>query len=718
MALIRKAIPGLYDGVSQQSPTLRSPLQASIQENCWATIADGLRKRPPTELVGKLSSTPIGKAYLHEINRDTTERYQVIISDGDIKVFDVISGTEQVVNFPSGKAYLSCDNPVSDFQAVTVADYTFIVNKTVAVAMMADAVAVPSVQYWLNWNQYGGTPNYTYPSYTSGSYRGEMQAFEDLPDTANVGDVYKITGTNANDFNAFWVKRVGGVWEESRDPFDNTNKLNPETLPWALIREANGEFTFATFSWAERKVGDDGTNPEPTFVGRNINDVLFVQNRLGFLVDENVILSATGDFGNFWRNTVTTVVASDPVDVAVTGKKVSILKQALPFNDSIVLFADQTQFVMTWGREGLTPESVALTPVTGYTVNLDCQPILIGRDVYFAANSAGYSRVYEYYNRSAGEGQQTKAADITGHVPRYVPKSVSKLAGDPTSETLFVITPEAPNEVYLYKYTWGGAEEKIQSAWSHWIFPTDCSVLSISILDEYIYLIMERADGVYVERINLNSGAVPELAYRELYLDQRVAVTGTYLSGSDTTTFTLPYVPSDAATFALVCSNEAPIGKREARINPEDITVSGTTVTVNGDYSGYSVYAGSLYNMRYRFSPQFLVDNQGSILSGRTILRGVTVYFTDTAYFRTSVDPYGVDAEEIEIVPSKLAEWTGKTIGDEALIIGEPSYKSGDYTFQVYGEADTALVELSNNSHVASTFQSAELELTYVNRAR
>lgn len=724
MTLFRKAIPGLYDGVSQQSATMRTPLQCEAQVNAWATIADGLQKRPPSEHLTTVSPTPFGTATIHHINRDTAERYIVVATDGDLKVYDHLTGEQKTVTFPYGKAYLDCADASTDFALVTVADYTFVVNRTVVAQLEPLAYVIDySDLRWLNrgyaedFSYYPGAPfQYDFANTAGDTYMGEKQRFEDLPDTATTGQVYRITGSGDNGFATYYVKRVGAVWEEYRDPGLTQNRIDPKTMPHALVREANGTFTFAPFSWAERKVGDSTSNPVPTFIGRSIRDVFFVQNRLGFLIDENVVLSCATDFGNFWRNTVTAYVASDTVDVAVTGASVSLLYHAMPFNDTVILFSDQTQFVLSWGQEGITPDSVALTPVTQYSVNIRAKPVQSGRDVYFASNSAGYSRVYEYYNRPSNDGALTEAADITAHVPRYIPKDIVKLAAAPTEEAIFAVPGSQRNRLYVYKYVWGNAQEKAQSSWSYWEFDPAATILSTVCLDSYVYLLIQRADGVFLERINLQS-LVPSFGLdHTVYLDRQVSVTGTYDAGNDRTLFDIPY-GFDLSRLRLVQGSAAPI--KEALLDPSQYVISSVNqVAVPGNRTGFSCVAGYAYEMRYTFSAQFAATDSGAILTGRTILRSMTVRYTESAFFRTEVSPYGAAPDIEAIVPAKLAEFTGKTLGTSSLILGTPSYGTGDYTFQVYGEAEVARVSLTNDSHVASTFQSAETEITYHNRAR
>ena len=67
--------------------------------------------------------------------------------------------------------------------------------------------------------------------------------------------------------------------------------------------------------WGDREVGDETTNPVPTFVGRGISGMFFYQNRLGFLSEDAVILSQPGDYFNFWNNSAITISDADPIDM-------------------------------------------------------------------------------------------------------------------------------------------------------------------------------------------------------------------------------------------------------------------------------------------------------------------------------------------------------------------------------------------------------------------
>ena len=720
MSLKHRVIPSILNGVSRQPALMRASDQNEDELNTWSSMASGLTKRPPAHLIAKLSNNFSEDVFIHYINRDTTERYCVVIDAGTIRVFDVLTGAEKTVNAPGGLSYLGTG---SNFKAVTVADYTFIVNSDQACALdVADADLTPDPPYyrWLNRNLSGAvgfTPDVwgagqtaQYPNNTAtGTYRGELPSMEKLPETAANGDMYKITGSVETGFVSYYVVRKGSVWEETVAK-NQVNALKASTMPHALISNVDGTFEFAPFSWAPRRVGDEDSNPPPTFVGQKISDVFFYQNRLGFLVDENIVFSCSGDFGNFWRNTVLDYIASDVVDVAVATTNVSLLKYAVSFNDGIMAFADQTQFSIENGEEGLSPESVAISPVTNYEINQNVRPVNIGMEVYFCGDENGGSVVWEYTRIE--QGDSLLAAEISAHVPGYIPAKLKQLVAANNAKALFAITPAG--DVYVYQFYWNG-NEKIQSAWRKWSLQGQ--VLAAKQMDDSLFVVLKRSDGIYLTRVNLEEGAKPDDQNHEVYLDMRTSLVGSYNGVLGKTTFTVPYVP-DQSAFQLIrpkTDADAP----GSLIDPSQYEwLDATTVRVPGNEP--TATAGEAYRMHVTFSQQFPQDYQGrAVTTGRLQLRTFTINYANTAFFRTEVAPYGtaMSPDVEEIVPSLLGQFTGKVVGADSLKLNEPVFHTGDYSFQIYGDAETASITLSNDTHLGATFVSAEWEGYYFNRA-
>lgn len=141
MPLISQSIPSFKGGVSQQPDILKYPDQLEEQLNCLSDPVAGLQKRPPTVHVKRLRDGDISdNMFVHFIDRDATERYIVLVhaESGYIKVYDIADGAEKVVHISEeARNYLRAPGvPVhSAYSAITIADYTIIVNKAATVRM-------------------------------------------------------------------------------------------------------------------------------------------------------------------------------------------------------------------------------------------------------------------------------------------------------------------------------------------------------------------------------------------------------------------------------------------------------------------------------------------------------------------------------------------------------------------------------------------------------
>lgn len=152
MARVSQSVKNLIAGVSQQPAKLRHMEQLEEQINAFSTTADGLQKRPPTVHVATLEDSPNvnPSTKVHFINRDDNEKYIVFIEgDGTCRVWDIINSQWKPVErrkwgggnplFGENDAveYLKAVDPQSTYRLITVADYTFILNRT-KVARMND----------------------------------------------------------------------------------------------------------------------------------------------------------------------------------------------------------------------------------------------------------------------------------------------------------------------------------------------------------------------------------------------------------------------------------------------------------------------------------------------------------------------------------------------------------------------------------------------------
>jgi hypothetical protein len=686
MSLINRAIPNLYNGVSQQPASLRLPSQAEEQINGISSVVYGVYKRPPTRHVAKINNLTNSDSYIHTINRDVNNQYVVVITNGDLKVYN-IDGVEQTVSFPNGKDYLNATTPRDAFSVVTVADYSFVVNKTTTVAKLATV--------------------------SGGTFKGAKQRFVDLPTSGLVNDdVWEIAGDASNNFDNYYVKYVSsaGVWRETIKPALLTS-LDPATMPYQLVNNGGGNFTFSQVTWNTRLIGDDVSAVFPSFVGKQIQDVFFHRNRLGFIADENVIFSRAGDFFNFFPETTTAVLDTDPVDVAVSHTKVAILKHALSFNTSLMLFADQAQFQLT-ARDVLTPKTTAINVTTEFNIDSNAKPASASTSIFFATPKGNFSSIKEYAVQPLTFTND--ASDITAHVPEYIPKNLFKLASSNLEDILIGLTLDERDAVYVYKYYWASPDEKVQSAWSKFKLDSGATILNADFIDTDLYMVVGRSDGMYLEVLKLQSGSDTDLQFLA-NLDQRITVTGIYNAGTNTTTWTTPY-PVTGGTFKAVLGGSF-TGQAGTELN---LTVaSANTLTATGDYSGGTVYLGRVYRFTYTFSPIIYKNEQKVSVPHYTMkLKNFKILYDQSGYFDVTVTPRNRDSFNYTFRDNSSYTFTGKQLGSTTLKIGSISIASGDFKFPIFSDASTTVISVNSDSSLPVALQATEYEALLTSRSK
>ena len=182
--------------------------------------------------------------------------------------------------------------------------------------------------------------------------QSEVNNVTELPNQCRHGYIVKVANAQMSDEDDYYLKFVGennvdgpGSWVECAKP-GIVKSLNPTTMPHVLQRQADGDFLVKEYTWADRTIGDDTTNPIPSFVGSTINKVLFFRNRLSFLSDENVILSRAGQLGNFWSDTALTVSPVDPIDISSASDYPSQLFDGMEINTGLLVFSSNQQFLL------------------------------------------------------------------------------------------------------------------------------------------------------------------------------------------------------------------------------------------------------------------------------------------------------------------------------------------------------------------------------------
>lgn len=763
MPLVTQTIKNLKGGISQQPDILRFPDQGAEQVNGFSSEVQGLQKRPPSVHIKRLGNS-VGnrKPLVKLINRDETERYYVLYNeDGTIEVCD-LQGNQIPVNAPTGFAYTQTPNPRDDIRAVTVADYTFIVNRKKAVRAADERshpgyrkdgqflISVKGGQYgrwyrvFVNGTQVAAfeTPDGkeaehskqistqfitdklfesmsanmgpsgwtitkganwikgyhpTTPSLTISTEDGfngvnmigiifDVQRFNLLPATGPDGYIVRVAGDPGSGSDDYYIQFSAkeNLWKETIEPGISLG-MQWGWMPHVLVREANGTFTFRHAEWAFRTSGDDDSNPLPSFVGLGISDIFFFRNRLGMIAGENILLSGSGDFFNFFPKSVVASPDTDPIDVAVSHNRVSNLNHAVPFAEELLLWSDQTQFVLR--SDGvLSPRSVRVDQSTEFESTIAARPVPAGRSVYFAAPRATFTSIRRYY--SVQDVSAIKNADdVSAHIPSYIPNGVFTLGSSTTENVVSILTSGAENRIFLYKYLYL-EEQLVQQSWSHWEFAKQSRILACEFVGPMMYLLKSTPQGLFLERIEFtqNTKDLPNEPYR-VYADSKV--------WTNQVDYNEPGNFSWVSIWNLWGHNGEDEGaywmiRDDGRAFYCEPPPGGWTVDkyikVPGDQRGRSFTVGRAFSFRYVFSKFFIkVSDQSGTRSedvGRLQVRRAWVNYEQSGPFTVTV------CDRFTYTMS------GKKLGET--VLGAPSVDTNQFRFPVMANARECKVVLES----------------------
>ena len=585
--------------------------------------------------------------------------------------------------------------------------------------------------------------------------RDKIERLEDLPPTAPHDYMVQVVGTPESEFDDYWVQFKAddgvfsrGVWQECPAP-GSLYKWDKSKMPILLIRQSDGTFMlkqadgttpsvangrptgssatlYDGYKWTDRLVGSDTTNPFPSFTGLGIQDMVFHQNRLGFMAGENIIFSETSEFFNFFRTTVLDVLDSDPIDVASSNPRVGKIVSALPFNRDLILFTPTSQMILR-GGEILSPKQVAIISVAEFDSQAaTVEPIPSASAVFFTFSNGGFTGMRELVPQPALDGSYL-ANDLTINAARYIPGTAVHIAAS-TNDNLAVVVGGDGN-LYCYKYyDQGGA--RVQSAWFRFTFLDSSSfgtnppkAVWAGFVESDLYVVFKRAKSAThsyytIEKVRMGVGVDDFLISGKSWLthiDQRTFVDasvapGTYSSATGLTTFNLPKPMSYIAGRTKVVTDTGIILSTISGTAFNTSTEAVGTVSVIGDYSTTDVWIGTTFVKTYQFSTPYLKGRSGrgeaAMLTGRYQLRYLTLQYANTGYFRVEA--------QIKNEATYSYPFTGEILGTSNL--DNANILTGAFRTPIFSRNENLILKIVNDSPLPSKILSGDIEASYDDR--
>jgi len=320
-----------------------------------------------------------------------------------------------------------------------------------------------------------------------GALNNKLRVFQDqvdnvaqLPIQSFQDHVVKVINTSS-DKDTYFAKFIAddgisgtGHWEETLDPSKSPG-LDASTMPHELVNTSLNNFTFRQFTWDARTVGDDTTNSHPSFVGHKIQQAFFHNNRLGFLSNDNVSMSQSAKFFNFYHTSAQIITDADPIDLSSSTIKPANLHAIIPTTQGLVLFSSSQQFLLRSADKVLTPSTTTITPISNYDVDPNIDPVDMGTNINFISKTPSYTRVFGMVTR--GQDENPQVLDIGRVVNEWIPESIDTLIASPQNQFL-AMSDQNDNKVYFYR-TYNDGKDTLVQAWFNWELPGTVQAIAV-----------------------------------------------------------------------------------------------------------------------------------------------------------------------------------------------------------------------------------------------
>ena len=583
--------------------------------------------------------------------------------------------------------------------------------------------------------------------------------FSELPTVAPNNFLVKIEGSPDTSADDIWVKfqtsgssvNFGpGTWVEAPAPEIET-KLDKDTMPIVIWRAADKvffvgpadgaertqtvdgtEYKYTFPKWGERTAGDKDTVPSPSFVDKQIRDHVLFRQRYCTVAGENAILSEVDQVFNFFNDTATTVLESDPIDVKAQSETSIPLEWMLPVDEGLLLFSAKSQFQLRPAdADVLTPRTAIVLRLSNIDMNARVRPRIAGPNVIFATEEYNFTgfREYQFFDT-----QQRRIGlnlggnlNLTLNVPKYIKGYITMWDVGESLDYFVCRSPDDKKKLYVYKYLWQtsqGSLVKQQSSWSEWTFDGD--IQWVRFFDNKLWLVVTYSDGTFT--MTIEAEELTDTTSPEMYLDRQIRfpecnstpqtsddITASYDDGDDRTTFTLPYDVT-GKTDCVVRYDET---KNKGLVLGSIESGKEIKCVIKGDFTKTKLLFGRRYTFKYEFNrahkPSRDQARQRLIgeLSGRLQVANWTVAHFESGNYDVRIKRKNRDKDSVHTFQGlKL------NVQNNELTTEKDMLATGTFRVPVYSKNMDCQVIVESDTWMPLTLVSCWWQGNYNNRAR
>ena len=402
--------------------------------------------------------------------------------------------------------------------------------------------------------------------------------------------------------------------------------------------------------------GDIDSVPMPHMVGRVITSLAVFQDRLIVGSAGVIRVSKSGDYFNFFRSSLLTVLAEDAFEVSSRGREDDELRFPVVYDRDLVIFARDAQYAIS-GRTPLAATGANLSVISSHKGAATVPPVAAGSFVFYAKQGDESFSAHQLQPGQVAESPE--AYLISAQLDRYLSGNVIELLQIAKPAMLLARSTGARNSVYAFNYIDSAGQGRVQDAWHRWDYTFPIAGMASSKDGVVLFSIVENETGVFIvadlQPLTAGLSTDPYLDSRRNYSDLGI---GTSLT------------PTSSNSHARVAFND----DTEWRFIGGAITEADELIAQFPEAS--ALKAGYLIPASVTLTNPFIKDrNDKSITSGVLTITVISITLRDSGGCVSTIEVPGQDPI--------VDKFNGRTLGNLDNLVGIEPIATGQVSIPV-----------------------------------
>lgn len=215
-------------------------------------------------------------------------------------------------------------------------------------------------------------------------------------------------------------------------------------------------------TYVDSTAGDNDSSPTPFFVGKVITYLGVFQDRLVIGAGAVVRCSKIGDYLNFFRTSILTAPADDPLEMLSQGSDDDTLRFSLIYDRDLVIFGDKRQYAIS-GRSALSPTSANMAVMSQHADAAQLPPLAVGGVIFYGQQGEVGAALYQVQ-----PGQVTESPESyiqSSQIDTYLSGQMIEMSTNAKPTHLLVRMAGARNSIFVYTYLDKAQQGRVQDAW-------------------------------------------------------------------------------------------------------------------------------------------------------------------------------------------------------------------------------------------------------------